>query len=487
MKRTTVRKIIYGYLLFPVLIFVLGWMKAYVSVPVTLALLAAVYFIFRKEEASAERISWKVIGVAALFALAWCVLAGQGGLFYQSEDHNARNAIFRDLILRDWPVRYPEENMGMIYYVGHWMVPALFGKLLLPLAGEAVAWSVANIVLLCWTTLGITMVFLLLFQVVQAKSWKSLVLTAVIMIFFSGLDIGGIAMQCVTNRRLILIDHIECWGTVAEYSSLTTCLFWVYNQTVVPWIVTLLYLNREKKSNYAFLGIICTVYAPLPALGILPFMIGSALCDFVQAGKKEKKQWFFDVFTVQNLVAVLVLFPVIYLYYEGNYAWSESAIAYMDHSPWGTLKTVLVLVAFIILEFGIYAVLVAKQYYKERNYIIAVASLLGILLFQVGMGSDFTMRVSMPGLLVLMTLVTRVLLERKNRLQVVLLSAALCVGAVTPLVEYGRAIYQIISEKKIALVADEMKTLEDKEQIYVENFVTFELDQNIFFNTIGKE
>lgn len=487
MKEDTLRKIIYSYLLVPVLVFLLGWMKAEVAVPVSFGLLLAMWFIFRKDAKTESRISWKVIVGAFAVSLVWCILAGQGGLFYQSADHHARNAIFRDLILREWPVRYPEENMGMIYYVGHWMVPALIGKSVLLVAGEAVAWKVANMALLFWTALGITFVFLLLFKVVRATTKKHILLAGVLLIFFSGLDIIGIAMQCVTNQKLIIIDHIECWATVAEYSSLTTCLFWVYNQTVVPWIITLLYFNGEEKRNYAFLGIVCAVYAPLPALGLLPFMIGSAVCDFFQAKGVGKKQWLYDIFTVQNLFAVLMLFPVVYLYYKGNYAWSESAISYMDSSPWGTWKTLLVLIAFIVLEFGIYAVLIAKQYCKNRNYIIAVGSLLGILLFQVGMGSDFTMRVSMPALLVLMVLVTKVLLEKRNRLQVLLLSITLSIGAVTPLVEYIRCIYNMVTEQKMSLVADEMKTLENQEPVYVENFVTFELDQNIFFNTIGKE
>lgn len=494
MKESILKKITYLYIGIPVFIFLLGWLKWFIAIPISIALAIGMVGVWKCIDENNIKISKKILLVTFLLAAIWCILSGQGGYYYQSADYDARNAIFRDLIMRPWPVTYPEENMGMIYYIGQWLVPAMFGKAMLSMFGEAVAWNVANFVLLLWGAIGITIVFLLLYKVVGADSTKKKIMTVFGMVFFSGLDVIGIGLQCITNRRLILIDHIECWSTVAEYSSMTTCLLWVFNQTIVPWIIILLYLSGEKKRNYAFLGILCTLYGPLPAIGLLPFMLGSAVWDLMKCKSgNERLQFFKEIFSAQNLIATVFIFPVMLIYYSGNYTWSASSINYLSNSSWGNMKTILVLIVFVVLEFGLYALCICKFYLKDKNYYFMVISLLMVLVYQVGSASDFSRRASIPSLLVLLCMVIKVIinLSKSNgntfsRLCIMGLCTCYIVGMVTPLVEYGRGIYHMASEKKICLVQDDMKTLEGKEQMYTGNFVTYDLNSNIFFNYLGK-
>ena len=107
----------YLCLLCPCLIFLIGFLKWYVGVPVALLLAVAYFFAAAKKDADApeeeprdfvlaKKHVFLLVGVVAL----WCWLAGIGNLYYQSADWWARNAVFRDLITRDWPVIYPEKN-----------------------------------------------------------------------------------------------------------------------------------------------------------------------------------------------------------------------------------------------------------------------------------------------------------------------------------------------------------------------------------------
>ena len=114
MKECVLKKLIYLYLVIPVLIFIIGWIKPLLAIPVAIGVIVAAGNIWKRIEDTETKIPWKTVLIAFVIALVWCVLAGQGGYYYQSVDHNARNAIFRDLITREWPVIYPEKNMGMI-------------------------------------------------------------------------------------------------------------------------------------------------------------------------------------------------------------------------------------------------------------------------------------------------------------------------------------------------------------------------------------
>ena len=62
--------------------------------------------------------------IFAIVAVIWSFLGGQGNLYYQSPDWGCRNAIYRDIIYREWPVVYPDYNKALVYYIGYWLPAA---------------------------------------------------------------------------------------------------------------------------------------------------------------------------------------------------------------------------------------------------------------------------------------------------------------------------------------------------------------------------
>ncbi len=72
-----------------------------------------------KDQAVEEySISKKTLFWFAAVAIVWSFLGGQGKLYYQSSDWQIRNAIYRDLIYRLWPVTYSDFDKALVYYIG---------------------------------------------------------------------------------------------------------------------------------------------------------------------------------------------------------------------------------------------------------------------------------------------------------------------------------------------------------------------------------
>lgn len=95
------------------------------------------------------------------------------GLFYQNSDWGYRNAIYRDLITNSWPVYYPQKDTALVYYIGHWLVPAALTKPVYALFGLDAAWMFARMALWGWTALGTYLVALNLLVYLRADTGKS--------------------------------------------------------------------------------------------------------------------------------------------------------------------------------------------------------------------------------------------------------------------------------------------------------------------------
>lgn len=497
----TVKKLALIYMMLPTMLFFFTWLKIYIAAAAIILLLAGLIFAIREDktgEAQLIILTKRSLILLVLIALIWCLFAGQGGIFYQSDDHYYRNAIFRDLINYSWPVVY-ENNNSMVYYIGHWLVPSLFGKLALQFGSEETAWMTANTALLVWSTIGVVIVFLLLMVSVKAKSTKEKYLTILVFILFSGLDIIGIMMQCFTNRRILMVNHLESYSGFWEYSSVSTLLFWVYNQAIVAWISILLFYNEKKTSQYALIGLCCLPYAPLPLIGLFPFFIANAIKRFWDSkGKHQLPEFFKEILSIPNITASLTIFPIFYLYYSSNRVVNTRGFGLSNgFTERGLVKTAIILALFFVLEFGLYAVLIWKKNKNNLNYYIAVISLLLIPFIRLGNASDFVMRASIPAITIVMILVIKEVLDYpvteksnhkglKRKLYIALI-LALFIGAVTPAFEFGRSGIKTLNGIKTDMGdMKELNTLAEEKIDDIANFATANSDQLFFYKFLAK-
>lgn len=142
---------------------------------------------------------------------------------------------------------------------------------------------------------------------------------------------------------------------------------------------------------------------------------------------------------------------------------------------------------FILLEIGVYFLILYKYQKKNALYYYILINLLLIPFFKIGAASDFCMRASIPALLILMVFVMDTLIEanqEKDWTIVGMLVLTLLIGSVTPIHEIGRTFRETIDR------------LYTEEQVYEEPVEPYELlnagnfsgptDHSFFFKYIAK-
>lgn len=275
----------YVWLAFPVLIFMFGWIRLLIALPVVLLICAVLFRIFRSGKDSRYFRSEGFAGgvprdrtfymiMASLFLL--CVIMGLGALFYQIEyDMGFRNAVEFDLIRRPWPVTYPNPDGSeslLCYYFAFWLPSAIVGKL----AGGMII--PADLFTLFYAFWGIALVlcFILSFTG-NRRRW----LVFLIFIFF-----------CEWNSECLYVRSFEVRNAFTEftyatlrltndyYSTANVCylLGLIYNQGVPTLLCCM--LMWYQRNNYGILlftySLLC-LFAPFPVVGLFPCMLVYAL------------------------------------------------------------------------------------------------------------------------------------------------------------------------------------------------------------------
>ena len=110
----------------PIYYFFLGFLKTYVSVSISVLFLGLIVLNWRAAplDDSSVQISRRNLIFTVFGIMVWVALSGIGGFAFQNTDLHIRNAIFRDLITYDWPVKYftnpvnPSIPYSLVYYTG---------------------------------------------------------------------------------------------------------------------------------------------------------------------------------------------------------------------------------------------------------------------------------------------------------------------------------------------------------------------------------
>ncbi len=418
---TFIRKAAFIYITLPLFCFMIGWLKIYFAIPACLAILVGLFFAFRspkgKEKKDAIRMPKfypaVIVGISFLYAF----FCGIGRLWAQSKDYPWRNAIFRDLILRDWPVMYPKFKGALVYYIGQWLPAALPGKLARVFgAGEDAAFLVGNIALLIYVTIGLSILFLLLISYFKPKKNGAMILVIIAFIFFSGMDILGSLEPLGANGY-----HLEWWADIYQYSSFTTCMCWVFNQSLIPWICMALLLKEKNVSQYILIGMSCLISGPFPFIGYFIYAIVFGIKRLVLDIRNKKGKVFLkNLFSVSNILSTILVFPFVGSFLLSNVIiGGEEAIGVataVDRSGGAVpvFSAAWIYLKFILVEFGVYAILIAWKYKKNLMFYVTVLILLIFPFFRMGYSTDFTMRASIPAIFMMYVFCVKFLLEEKD-------------------------------------------------------------------------
>lgn len=117
----------YCYMVIPIIIFFVGWLKIGIGIVLSFVLLFGLYHFIKKRYEKDEYFFIEAKSICIMLALVciWVFLSGVGGYFCQRSDLHWRNAVFRDLIDYSWPVIYPETGNALVYYYIYWMLPEI--------------------------------------------------------------------------------------------------------------------------------------------------------------------------------------------------------------------------------------------------------------------------------------------------------------------------------------------------------------------------
>lgn len=485
---------VFLYISLPVFLFLAFFLRLSAALPCMAAYAAMLCFaLCSGQERTEKKSELPVRTLAALFlaVLLWTYLGGLNGHWFQTTDWDCRNAIFRDLITHEWPVHY-KNGSAMVYYIGHWLPAALAAKLFLPLGGLELAWAVGQNLLWLWTAAGIYLVLLLLLTYHEAKTPRQVLVVVLLFVFFSGMDIIGAVITRHAGELLSPATmHLEWWTSHFQFSSLTTCIYWVFNQTVIPWLTVMCFLFEKTPCNYIFLCIACLASGPFPLVGLAVLMAVRGV-EYLLCGirKRADKRHFAALLLPGNLLGMLLVVPVYLVYYMCNNANAGTS----EHFAISFKVTVVYFLVFFVLEAGVYLVLLYRDHKHDALYYGVLFTLLLFPHYHIGASIDFCMRSSIPAVFLMMVFCGESLLKHMDELKRPLCRKNICtaalvlcllVGAVTPCVEIGRGIFHVLQEGSVELAYDPIYSFETQPVMY--NFSTGSPDETLFFRYLARK
>lgn len=493
-ESTVFVKLAYAVMFLPFFIFILGWIKWYYSIPMAIVLL----FCFMKLCKAAPAL-WvpdlcqenlvRIFFIIAIIVL-WVYFSGIGKFVFQNTDHYERNAIFNILVEYKWPVTNTNivqdissvknvfsdtSKTGLIYYIGYWLPSAIIGKLFGIRIGyyAQAAWGILLIILV--------------YYFICAHLKKLLIWPLVVMIFFSGLDIVGHYLTGTDLHTLESSMHLEWWSNPYQFTSMTSQLFWVFNQAIPAWLCTMLLVIQKKNHSIIFILACSLLTSTFPFIGLLGlsiFYIFSRHYENVATAKEYLNSLLKDLFTVQNFVGGSIIGIISFIYLIGNSAGSIVAINVRGSEFNNSLPKYIV---FMLVEISVYFVLLYKYNKNNKLYFFIIICLFVIPPIKIGYSTDFCMRASIPILFVLMLMVIESLersLETKDYKILIGILAALVIGSITPVHEFTRT----VSQTFLRIKNDEIVYQEDMpndELLSLENFAG-DVDESFFYKYLAK-
>lgn len=436
------------YLALPVAIFLLGWFEPWAAVPLFLCLLFALKPLALTRRAHGTALGglpgWQV-AIAITAGCAWTLAGGIGHWVFANADWHIRDAVLHDLVSGTWPVGYGAEGGSPSLLrapIGYYLPAALIGKM----AGLAAA----NAALAVWTAVGATLFLLQVLSRMPCRVGAALASVAVV-VSFSGLDAVGTVLRVPgAVAHWDVTRHLEWWAARYQYSSMTTQLFWVPNHALGAWLgIGLLYRLRDEAATTSLPAIVVvavTLWSPLAALGLVPFVLWRA---FDTALRERSSRLFHPRVWAPALAVGLVI--AAYLTLDAGQIPKGWTLGRQGFGPAALAEDLWRQAEFFLLEAGLigFAILTIR---RSAAVVLALCVLAVLPVVRFGAANDFVMRVSIPSLTVLAIGACLALFAapppveaapvavRANLwIKKAALAGLLLIGAITPLQEFARA------------------------------------------------
>lgn len=427
------------FVIFPIIIFLWGWTKLWISSICTVGLIFIVVNIYSeiKDEFTISvknNISFWVISISII--TLWCLFSGIGKFSYQSGDFKARNAFFQDLCNMDWPIvldmsKQPIDiqnlfidvkSANLVYYFTWWLPVALIVKIfnLSPLAG--------NTLLVLYAIIEVFLIYYCFLNIIKKYSYIALSS----LILFGGWDFW---VYFIENFNFIKMGHVEWWATYFQYSSNTTQMYWVFNSSLPIWLITCLVMIMPKNRYKAAVGSLAFAYNPFATVS----MVFIVLTDIL--GKRTEKilDKLKELCSIPNILTsllMLVIWGCFYLQVNINGTSTDGLI----FNIYPEQKLFVTYVLFLMVEIGVYFFAIGCSIDKDRFYWVTLIGLILMPMIKIGRYNDWSLKAPVPLLFILMIMVVKRYHVESTMKKKYAILAVLFLGYMTSAVELQRNI-----------------------------------------------
>lgn len=483
------------YIYIPIIIFLWGWTKPICALAASLIIIVGnIYMIGEyaaeeKSEFNDIKISFPILILAILVIVGVCVFVGLGGIYPQAGDWYKHNGVIRDLTFFEWPVYYDRYDKCMLtYYLGQYMLPSFFGKLFH-------SFDVSNISMMIWGIFGLILAYIHLLRVTKANEmWKQLTALVFMFLFCGALALCQIVLSNILGDKMYSLGSYH-WilvkDTSLQYRSNLVMIRWVYPQVIVPWIVTILFLEHYKNIKFYMLLILPTVLFGTFSFGALAVMAIMTSFYLLLNHDITIKQ----IFHPFNVLSGCTFGVIGFFYFLGNVIGEKPINSSLRFHPY-TGKSIITYVVFCFFMFGIYAICVWKENKKNIFLYTNVAILMILPWFEMGLCNDIVMSGSIPSLFVIMIFVLILLFDESDKVSIGIRKGIVIVifmiGCIYPIKE----LTDNIKDNKAGMdISSDYSTLQwftnrksgEFEEDLIYNYYTYDLEGKFFYKYIARK
>ena len=394
------------YLYLPIFLFLFGWTKLWISIPIAMISSVGIYFGMQKiDYDTSKEFVIKKVDILLFFVLFMllCIFCGGGDLFPQDYDWSKHHAIIRDLVMFRWPVKYDGDVM-LTYYLGQYIVPAFIGKV----CGKSMLIAIwAQTV---WNALGLLIVFCFICQKIKADNiWKKIGVFFIIVFWGGATGFGSKVYQKMGNAAtLMAYKWIDFSRVLVHFASNFDALRGAFQHLIVPWICCGMFLMNVKRVEIYVLLALPLFFSS--TFGFVYFALLLIGCVVIERVREKNSTVIKRVFSKSNLF-LLPQAVIFLIYYAGN--------VFGDKPQTGGFRIINMLehwqfyIVFIAVEFMGYVVFLFWYKKKDMLYYLVVVQLLIILFISMGLFNDLCSRGSIPARFILMVWCIEQLYEKK--------------------------------------------------------------------------
>jgi hypothetical protein len=294
------------------------------------------------------------------------------------------------------------------------------------------------------------------------------------------------------------IFNTDVQGVLFGFTNNFSSFACVFNQITCAFLVLCVFFDNDGKlENFAMLGVPLLLFSPFMLCGIFVIVLTGVIKQLMHY-RNDLKVFWKKVLSVQNICALVVIFPIILLYLSGNvFSEKPDSLGFSFVSYNGRVS---VYIIFVICEFLLYSILLYPSNKKNVYFYAANFILLALPFCKMGVYNDFVTRISSVGLFVLMLMSAKMIFEKTNSQVVkvfrIILCVLLIVAAIPKIKEYTSYTLNVISDAASGNFKttwrDDFETYEGLSEKYSGDdlkygYYTFDAKDHFFFKYMARK